>query len=157
MHCSHIGLVIARSLSSPPLGAGDSVQAGGVWTTAGSQILVELAPADSLTANLFDLDRRSLAFRPDVDGRYSRAVRRLAREEPIGPLISDSDGIKLGFDFDLGGRSWTSFHISRHGLLTFGAPKCSDSSWGAGEIRVRVELPLLDGVADVWHQSQRLG
>ena len=117
---------------------------------------MELAPEESHTANLFDLDGRSLVFRPDGDGRYSRAVQPMAWQGPISPLVCNGYEIDLGFDFEFGGRRWTSFHVSRHGLLTFSAPKCSYSSWSVGEIRVRVELALLDGVADMWHQPPGL-
>lgn len=122
MECSQIGLVTACTLALPLLDAGASAQSGGVWTTPANQILVELAHEDTAAGNLFDLDGRSLVFTPDGDGGYSRAVRPLAWEEPIGPLVSDGDEIALGFGFDFGGRRWTSFHVSRHGLLTFGAP-----------------------------------
>ena len=95
----------------------------GVSTTADHHILVELLPDDTAPPNLFDLNGRSLVFTPDGHGRYSRAVRPLAWEEPIGPSVTDGDEIALeGFVFDFAGRRWDSFHVSRHGLLTFGAP-----------------------------------
>lgn len=65
---------------------------------------MELAPGETLTANLFDLDGRSLVLRPDGDGRYSRAVQPLAWQGPIGPLVSNGYEIELGFDFGFGER-----------------------------------------------------
>ena len=120
--CSQIGLVTACLLALPLPDSGASNQSGRVWTTPDNQILVELGHEDTAAANLFDLNGRSLVFTPDGDGRYTRAVRPLAWEGPIGSLVSDGDEIALSFDFRFAGRRWTSFHVSRHGLLTFGAP-----------------------------------
>ena len=106
--------------------AGDSMQTSaidGISITPDNQILVELTPDDTASANLFDLNGRTLVFTPDGEGGYSREVRPLAWEEDIGAEVADGSMIALeNFTFDFAGQSWDSFHISRHGLLTFGRP-----------------------------------
>ena len=106
-------------------GSGASAQVagpGGVSTTPDNQILVELAPADTTAANLFDLNGLTLAFTPDGQGGYSRSVQPLAWEEDLGAEISEGEEIALGFPFEFGGRTRNSFHVSKHGALTFGGP-----------------------------------
>lgn len=95
----------------------------GISITADNQILVELMPEDTTPANLFDLNGRTLVFTPDGQGGYSRQVQALAWEEEIGEAVADESVIALeSFAFDFAGQSWDSFHVSRHGLLTFGGP-----------------------------------
>ncbi len=106
------------------LGSSASAQAP-VWLsiTSEDQILVELAPEDTSPANLFDLNGRTLVFTPDGDGRYSRSVKPVAWEENIGQTVADGAEIDLGsFRFDFAGRSWDSFFVNWHGLITFGEP-----------------------------------
>ena len=91
-------------------------------TTPDNQILVELAPEDATAANPFDLSGMTLVFAPDRRGGYWRSVQPLAWEEDLGEEISEEEEIALGFPFDFGGRTWNSFHVSKHGALTFGAP-----------------------------------
>ena len=106
--------------------ASDSTQTSaidGISITPDNQILVELMPEDTTPANLFDLNGRTLVFTPDGQGGYSRQVQALAWEENIGETVADEAVIQLAsFRFDFAGHRWGSFHVSRHGLLTFGAP-----------------------------------
>ena len=103
--------------------AEDSMQTGaiqGISTTVDDQILVEVSAEDSYAPHPFDLNGRTLVFTPDGRGGYSRSVRPLAWEEDIGERIEEGTEIALeGFRFDFGGRSRDSFHVSRHGLLSF--------------------------------------
>jgi len=101
-----------------------------IRATASNQILVELTHEDTIAANLFDLDRRTLVFRPDDSGGYSREVRGLEWEELIGAEVTlewerRRDGVEVefgDFEFAYAGRRWNSVFMSKHGLLTFGAP-----------------------------------
>ena len=103
---------------------------GGVSTTPDNQILLELKPEDTTPPNLFDLSGRTLVFRPDGRGGYSREVRSLEWEETLGAEVTlewerrrDGVEVELGdFEFDYAGRRWNSAFMSKHGLLTFGAP-----------------------------------
>ena len=105
-------------------------QSGGISTTPDNQILLEMNPEDTTLANLFDLDGRTLVFRPDDSGRYSREVRRLEWEETLGAEVTlewerRRDGVEVDFgdfEFNYAGRRWKSVFMSKHGLLTFGAP-----------------------------------
>ena len=105
---------------------GDSAPAvspKGISITPDNQILVELAPEDTSDANPFDLNGRTLVFTPDGPGRYSRSVRALAWEDDIGPAVADGQEIEFrSFTFDFADRSWSSFFVSRFGLITFGVP-----------------------------------
>ena len=95
----------------------------GISVTPDNQVLVELTPEDTTPANLFDLNGRTLVFTPDGEGGYSRQVRALTWEEDIGGAVADGAVITLeDFTFAFAGQSWASFHVSRHGLLTFGRP-----------------------------------
>ena len=114
--------------------AGDSTRTSaidGISTTVDNQILVELMPEDTTPANLFDLNERTLVFTPDGEGGYSHAVQPLAWEEHLGAEVADGTLIALeSFAFDFAGQSWDSFHVSRHGLLTFGGPlRDSGNRW----------------------------
>ena len=120
MKCACVALVLGCTLGLPLLGTGASAQ--GVSITPDNQILVELAPEDTTAANLFDLSGSTLVFTPDGQGGYSRSVQPLAWEENLGEEISEEEEIALGFPFEFGSRTWDSFHVSKHGALTFGAP-----------------------------------
>ena len=106
--------------------ASDSTQASatdGISITPDNQILVELTPDDTASANLFDLNGRTLVFTPDGAGGYSRKVQSLAWEEDIGKPVADGAVIALeSFAFDFAGQSWDSLHVSRSGLMTFDGP-----------------------------------
>lgn len=98
-------------------------EADGISTTQDGRILVELAPEDTIPARPFDLNERTLVLTPDGWGGYSRSVQPLAWEEDLGAAVADGTEIALSnFTFDFAGRLWGSFHVSRHGLLTFGEP-----------------------------------
>ncbi len=114
----------SRSVRRPTGGAATpAARSGGVSTTPDNQILVELAPEDTTSANLFDLNGRTLVFTPDGHGRYSRSVQAVAWEDNIGPAVTDGADIPLQhFMFDFAGHRWGSFFVSRHGLITFGEP-----------------------------------
>jgi len=120
---SRAGLDAPRSEASP-------TSSGKISTTSNNQIVVELAPEDTTAANLFDLDGRTLVFRPDGSGGYSRDVRTLEWEESLGADVTlewerRRDGVEVqfgGFEFAYAGRRWNSVIMSKHGLLTFGAP-----------------------------------
>ena len=113
-----------------------AVRSGRISTTVDDQILVELTPEDTSPANLFDLNGRTVTFAPDGRGAYSRDVRNLEWEENLGEDVTPEwdrhrDGVEVdfgGFEFDYAGRQWSSVFISRHGVLTFGAPLPRNSS-----------------------------
>ena len=94
----------------------------GVSVTSANQILFELEPADIVPANPFDLAGRTVVFTPDGHGGYSRAVGPLdwdpedRRERPGRPVEIELDS----FQFDFSGRKWSSFFLSKTGLVTFG-------------------------------------
>ena len=99
----------------------------GISITPDNQILVELMPEDTASANLFDLNGRTLVFTPNGQGGYSRQVQALAWEEEIGEAVADGVEIQIvSFRFDFAGRRWGSFHVSRTGVLTFGGPFTHD-------------------------------
>ena len=121
-----------RALSStlPPENAVRAAASRRMTVTADGQIVVELAPEDTTSANLFDLNGRTLVFTPDGRGGYSRDVRSLEWEESLGADVTlewdrHRDGVEVefgDFEFDYAGRRWSSVFVSRHGFLTFGAP-----------------------------------
>ena len=104
----------------------DSTQASAVneiLVTADNQILVELAPGDSVSPNPFDLNQRTLVFTPDGTGQYSREVKALEWEEEIGEEVEYSAVVMLeSFDFPFAGQRWDSFHLGPPGVLTFDGP-----------------------------------
>ena len=123
----HPDVVIEDAGSRPRRGLwADSARvdrAGRVSTTPDNQILVELAPEDTTSAHLFDLNGRTLVFTPGGHGGYSRSVQSVAWVDDIGPEVSDGTEIPLpNFMFDFAGRRWGSFFVSRHGLITFDNP-----------------------------------
>ena len=127
LRCTHIAFVTAALALPWPGSVAFAQQAALTWergvaTTPDNQILVELAPEDAAAPNLFDLNGMTLVFTPDGQGGYSRSVQPLAWEEDLGGEIGEGDEIALGFPFDFGGRTWRSFHVSKHGALTFGGP-----------------------------------
>ena len=104
--------------STQPLNA-----VNGVSTTVDNQILVELFPEDTTEPNPFDLDGLTLLFTPDGRGGYAREVRSLAWEADIGAAVAGGAVITLdNFGFDFAGQRWDAFHVSQHGLVTFGGP-----------------------------------
>lgn len=114
-----------RHTNEPPMADArpDRIAVDGVSTTADNQILVELLPEDASEANPFDLDGLTLVFTPDGRGGYARNVRGLVWERDIGTAVADGTMIALeSFGFDFAGQRWTSFHVSQHGLVTFGGP-----------------------------------
>ena len=107
-----------------------AARSGGLSTTPDNQIILELKPEDTTPPNLFDLDGRTLVFRPDGRGGYLRDVRSLEWEETLGAEVTLEwdkfrDGVEIefeDFEFDYAGRRWDSAFMSKHGLVTFGAP-----------------------------------
>jgi len=94
-----------------------------VRTTRDNQILLELAPGDITDANSFDLSGRTVLFTPDGQGGYSRSVQRVAWERNIGGRVRSGEEVSFrGFGFEFAGRTWTSFFVSRLGIVTFGRP-----------------------------------
>ena len=80
MKCSYTMPLAAGTLGLTLLSTaafGQAPPVHGVSTTADNQILIELTSDDSAPANPFDLNGRTLIFRPDGFGRYSREVRSL--------------------------------------------------------------------------------
>ena len=119
----------------------------GVSTTPDNQILVELAPEDTSAANPFDLSGRTVVFRPDGQGGYSRVVGPGAWVQDIGPAVADSEEIQLGaFTFDFAGREWRSFFVSRYGLITFGKPL----AYSPRDLRLRQRLDTMATIASLF-------
>ena len=116
-------LVAATPLNTVATDSARTSAIDGISITPDNQILVELMPEDTTPANLFDLNGRTLIFTPDGQGGYSRKVQALAWEENIGEPVADGAVVALErFTFAFAGQRWDSFHVSRHGLLTFGGP-----------------------------------
>ena len=104
----------------------------GISSTVANQLLVELQPEDIYPANLIDLIQTTVVFTPDGEGRYSRELRTLDWDEKLGHPVEDGSVIRFeGFDFEYGSQDWHSFHISQHGLITFGRPLTYDY-WRVG-------------------------
>ena len=131
----HSDIVIEGTGDRPPQGkigpdVAQDLRSSGISTTPDNQILLELKPEDTVPPNLFDLDGRTLIFRPDGRGGYSRDVRSLEWEDTLGTDVTlewerHRDGVEVefgDFEFDYAGRRWNSVFMSKHGLLTFGAP-----------------------------------
>jgi len=121
--------VVIEGSGSPPLqrktwaDAPRAARSGGISTTPDNQILLELASGDTADPNPVDLEGRTLVFTPDGHGGYSRSVQPLAWEDHLGEAVADEAVVELeSFMFDFAGQRWGAFHVSRHGLLTFGAP-----------------------------------
>ena len=82
---------------------------------------MELEPNDIVPANPFDLAGRTLVFTPDGRGLYSRAIGPLDWDpEDRGERPRRPTEIDLNFQFDFSGQKWTSFFLSKGGLITFG-------------------------------------
>ena len=105
----------AALIEITPIGRGISV-------TSEDQILVELEAGDVVPANPLDLAGKTLLFIPDGRSGYSRSVHSLAWEEDIGSPEEDNAEIELPFLFRFSGQDWSSFFLSRYGLVTFGEP-----------------------------------
>ena len=120
----HPDIVVTESGSRRYFNGLDAAdRSGGVSTTPGNQILVELAPEDAGPANPFDLNGRTLVFATDGHGGYSRSVRSVTWEEDVGEPLARGAEIQLqSFMFDFAGQRWASFFVSRHGVITFGEP-----------------------------------
>lgn len=118
------GETASRPAQRPTLAdATGADQSGGISTTQDDQILLELRPGDTADPNPVDLEGRTLVFAPDGHGGYSRSVQPLAWEDHLGEAVAD-EGMVLfqSFMFDFAGQRWGDFYVSRHELLTFGAP-----------------------------------
>ncbi len=106
--------VVIDGTGSRPLQRGtraDAAQAGRsgeVSTTPDNQILVELTPEDTTPANLFDLDGRTLVFRPDGRGRYWRDVRSLEWEETLGTEVTVGGKFQDSVEIEFGTSSSTT-------------------------------------------------
>jgi len=105
----------AALIEITPIGRGISV-------TSEDQILVELEAGDVVPANPLDLAGKTLLFTPDGQSGYLRSVHSLAWEEDIGSPEEDNAEIELPFLFRFSGQDWSSFFLSRYGLVTFGEP-----------------------------------
>ena len=107
----------AAAQSSP---AGPS---GEISTTLNNQIVLELRPGDTADPNPVDLEGLTLVFQPGGAGGYSRSVQPLAWEDELGEAVADEAMVEFeSFIFDFAGQRWGAVYVSRHGLLTFGAP-----------------------------------
>ena len=77
-----------------------------------------------------------MVFTPDGHGGYSRSAQSVAWEEDIGDPVADGAEIPLqSFMFDFANQRWGSFFVSRHGLLTFGAPHYQEGSYRFNKMR----------------------
>ena len=100
----------------------------GVSATESQQILVELRPGDTAPPHPFDLNWRTLEFAPEDEGGYSRSVNPFEWEHHIGEAVADGAEVALeNFQFPFAGRSWTSFHVNRSGVVTFGGALSHES------------------------------
>jgi hypothetical protein len=120
---------VVKTAASPPAqrltlpDATRADQSDGISTTQDNQILLELRPGDTADPNPVDLQGRTLVFAPDGHGGYSRSVQPLAWEDHLGEAVADEAVVSFqSFMFDFAGQQWGDFYVSRHGLLTFGAP-----------------------------------
>ena len=94
-----------------------------VRTTGDNQITLELAPSDLTDTNFFDLGGRTVVFTPDGQGGYSRSVQPVAWERNLGERVGSGAEVSFrGFEFEFAGRTWSSFFVSRRGIITFGRP-----------------------------------
>lgn len=94
----------------------------GISTTPEGQIVVGLRPDDIVAANLLDLAGRTIVFRPDSDGGYSRSLHLLAWIKEQGDRAEPHAEVDLLFPFEYAGREWTSFFPSLRGMIMFGGP-----------------------------------
>ena len=116
-----LGLLLLSSGAAAQSNGADP--SGEISTTQDDQILLKLRPGDTADPNPVDLEGRTLVFAPDGHGGYSRSVRPLAWEDHLGEAVTDEAMVSFqSFMFDFAGQRWASFYVSRHGLLTFGAP-----------------------------------
>ncbi len=119
----HDGAIDSPASSSVAPVASQAGQVGGVSSTDEGQILIELRPTDARAPRLFDLNRRTIVFTPDGDGAWSRSVRALSWESPLGERVGHAWPVVFGsFRFPFASREWDSVHISPAGFLTFGGP-----------------------------------
>ena len=94
----HPDVVLERRDFGPArraIGSDSTQEAGsaGIIATPDNQILVELLPRDTASANLFDLTGRTLLFTPDRHGGYSRSVQSVAWDDDIGRAVADGEEI----------------------------------------------------------------
>jgi hypothetical protein len=94
-----------------------------IRTTTDNRIILELAPNDLAGTSSFDLSGRTVVFRPDGQGGYTRSVRPVDWERNIGARVRSGEQVSFrGFDFEFAGKMWSSFFVSRRGIVTFGRP-----------------------------------
>ena len=130
-----------------------------ILVTADNQILVELAPEDSVSPNLFDLNGRTVVFTPDGTGRYSREVRTLEWEEQIGEAVDELSPVIMleSFDFPFAGHRWDSFFLGPPGVLTFGGPFTYSSSYYGAPLQVIADEFISSPTISASYKPRRYG
>ena len=94
----------------------------GVSTTLDDQIVMELRDDDTAPPNLFDLNGKTLLFRPAGEFGYERSVEPLAWEHETGEVVGEGDTAFGSFAFPFGGKEWDAFHANTNGTISFGEP-----------------------------------
>ena len=93
----------------------------GTISTQGKLIVLTLNEGALGTANLFDLDHRTLRFTPDGTGyRVERLP--LQWDAEFGPAMASSEASLTNFAFPFSGKSWNTLSVGVTGSMTFGEP-----------------------------------
>jgi hypothetical protein len=117
----------------------------GTITTQGKLIVMTLNEGVLGSADLFDLDHRTLRFTPDGAG-YRVETLPLHWDAEFGPEMQGSEATLEHFAFPFSGKRWRSFSVGVTGSMTFGepagggrrvsAPSIGDRRRGGGGLRV---------------------
>ena len=97
-------------------GAGKSI---GTVTTHGDLVVVTLDEGALGTANLFDLERRTLRFMPDGDGFRAENVA-LQWDPEFGAAATGAAVALKGFSFPFSGQTFDTLSVGVTGSITFG-------------------------------------
>jgi len=117
-----------------PLRAQQNFEPGhsiGTITTQGDLIVMELNENALGKANLFDLDHRTLRFKPAGSG-YKVENLPLDWDAEFGSEITGSRVTLHNFSFPFSGQKWDSFAVGTTGTVTFGLPQNGPNEHGGG-------------------------
>lgn len=136
-----LGIAHAESTDEP----GRSI---GKVSVRGKLILVELNAGALGTANLFDLNGRTLRFFPRGP-RYEIENVPIRWDSDFGPELTGAEVVLNRFAFPFSGRSWRSFLVGTTGSLRFGASESEIKPDAYGHPEGGISLDRFDQLAEV--------
>ena len=116
-----IAVLIGAGISSSTLAQGrqEPGRSIGKVSTEGSLIVMELDEGALGTANLFDLEGRTLRFTPEAGG-YRGENLPLKWDAEFGPELTTATAKAEGFAFPFSGQRWSEFSVGPTGFISFG-------------------------------------